>query len=98
MNTVGEPDEGKPHVRFDEGRLGRLRLSQSPTLPTSSFEWMWDSWVHTAWALRYHVLSLALTHWGIAHRVPQSARARRSLLGQFLNDAPRPHRGSDDDS
>ena len=33
MNTVGEPDEGKPHVRFDEGRLGRLRLSQPPTLP-----------------------------------------------------------------
>ncbi len=21
MNTVGEPDEGIPHVRFDEGRL-----------------------------------------------------------------------------
>lgn len=33
MNTVGEPDEGKPHVRFDEGRLGRPRLNQSPTLP-----------------------------------------------------------------
>ena len=32
MNTVGEPDEGKPHVRFDEGRLGRLPLNQSPTL------------------------------------------------------------------
>jgi hypothetical protein len=32
MNTVGEPDEGKPHVRFDEGRLGRFRLNQSPTL------------------------------------------------------------------
>jgi hypothetical protein len=24
--TVGEPDEGKPHVRFDEGRLGTDRL------------------------------------------------------------------------
>jgi hypothetical protein len=23
VNTVGEPDEGKPHVRFDEGRLAR---------------------------------------------------------------------------
>jgi len=34
VNTVGEPDEGKPHVRFDEGRLGRLRLNQSPTLPS----------------------------------------------------------------
>jgi hypothetical protein len=33
VNTVGEPDEGKPHVRFDEGRLGRFRLNQSPTLP-----------------------------------------------------------------
>jgi hypothetical protein len=33
VNTVGEPDEGKLHVRFDEGRLGRLRLNQSPTLP-----------------------------------------------------------------
>jgi hypothetical protein len=26
MNTVGEPDEGKPHVRFDEGRLARSEL------------------------------------------------------------------------
>jgi len=27
MNTVGEPDEGKLHVRFDEGRLvGASRL------------------------------------------------------------------------
>jgi len=33
VNTVGEPDDGKPQVRFDEGRLGRLRLSQPPTLP-----------------------------------------------------------------
>ena len=24
--TVGEPDEGKLHVRFDEGRLGTDRL------------------------------------------------------------------------
>ncbi len=24
VNTVGEPDEGKPHVRFDEGRLARF--------------------------------------------------------------------------
>ena len=23
VNTVGKPDEGKPHVRFDEGRLAR---------------------------------------------------------------------------
>jgi hypothetical protein len=23
VNIVGEPDEGKPHVRFDEGRLAR---------------------------------------------------------------------------
>jgi hypothetical protein len=23
MNTVGEPDEGKLHVRIDEGRLAR---------------------------------------------------------------------------
>ena len=35
VNTVGEPDEGKPHVRFDEGRLARtLRCpDQSPTPP-----------------------------------------------------------------
>jgi hypothetical protein len=34
MNTVGEPDEGKPHVRFDEGRLARRTASdQPPTLP-----------------------------------------------------------------
>lgn len=32
MNTVGKPDEVAPHVRFDERRLGRLRLSQSSTL------------------------------------------------------------------
>jgi len=38
MNTVGEPDEGKPHVRFDEGRLGRLPLNQSPTLPATQVE------------------------------------------------------------
>src|SRR5438874_11258319 len=25
VNTVGEPDEGKLHVRFDEGRLARHR-------------------------------------------------------------------------
>src|SRR5450756_2526138 len=25
VNIVGEPDEGKPHVRFDEGRLVRLK-------------------------------------------------------------------------
>ena len=24
MNDIGEPDEGKPHVRFDEGEQGRL--------------------------------------------------------------------------
>lgn len=24
VNTVGKPDEGKPHVRFDEGRLARF--------------------------------------------------------------------------
>jgi hypothetical protein len=23
VNTVGEPDEGKPHIRFAEGRLAR---------------------------------------------------------------------------
>ena len=23
MNDIGEPDEGKPHVRFDEGEQGR---------------------------------------------------------------------------
>jgi len=32
VRRLGEPDEGKLHVRFDEGRLGRLRLNQSPTL------------------------------------------------------------------
>ena len=32
MNTVGKPDEVAPHVRFDERRLVRLRLSQSSTL------------------------------------------------------------------
>ena len=33
VNTVGEPCEGKPHARFDEGRLERPeRLNQSPTL------------------------------------------------------------------
>ena len=33
MNTVGEPCEGKPHARIDEGRLGRHPLNQSPTPP-----------------------------------------------------------------
>ena len=28
--TVGEPDEGKPHVRFDEGRPERIVC-----------EWLW---------------------------------------------------------
>jgi len=32
VNTVGKPDEVAPHVRFDERRLGRLRLHQSSTL------------------------------------------------------------------
>ena len=33
VNTVGEPDEGEPHVRFDEGRLARrFPPDQSPTL------------------------------------------------------------------
>lgn len=33
MNIVGEPCEGKPHARFDEGRLARpVWLNQSPTL------------------------------------------------------------------
>jgi hypothetical protein len=33
VNTVGEPDVGKPHVRFDEGRLARRSaLDQPPTL------------------------------------------------------------------
>lgn len=35
VNTVGEPCEGKSHARFDEGRLGRFRPNQSPTLPLS---------------------------------------------------------------
>lgn len=35
VNTVGEPDEGKLHVRFDEGRLVRPAPNQSPTLPVS---------------------------------------------------------------
>ena len=32
VKTVGKPNEVAPHVRFDERRLGRLRLSQSSTL------------------------------------------------------------------
>jgi len=32
MNTVGEPCAGESHARFDEGRLGRPRLNQPPTL------------------------------------------------------------------
>jgi hypothetical protein len=36
VNIVGEPCEGKPHARFDEGRLERPeRLNQSPTLRSS---------------------------------------------------------------
>ena len=31
MNTVGEPCEGKPHARFDEGRLARRRTYGSAT-------------------------------------------------------------------
>jgi len=31
MNTAGEPDEGKPHVRFDEGRPAR-RLRRTSRL------------------------------------------------------------------
>src|SRR5437870_2723507 len=35
MNTVGEPCEGKPHARFDEGRLGRFAepVAYSTTAP-----------------------------------------------------------------
>ena len=35
VNTVGEPDEGKPHVRFDEGRLARIDAQQSDKIWTS---------------------------------------------------------------
>src|SRR6266581_2870903 len=31
-----EPDEGNLHVRFDEGRIGRLLAAYSPTLPAKS--------------------------------------------------------------
>ena len=29
----GEPDAGNPHLRFDEGRVGRSLVAFSPTLP-----------------------------------------------------------------
>jgi len=36
--TVGEPDEGKLHVRFDEGRLGtdRLRVALAAYAPVGN--------------------------------------------------------------
>ena len=29
----GEPDVGNLHLRFDEGRVGRIHIALSPTLP-----------------------------------------------------------------
>ena len=49
MNTVGEPCEGEPHARFDEGRLGRLRPNQLPTLPPNWNAAVWgDMYQHRA--------------------------------------------------
>ena len=51
MNDIGEPDEGKPHVRFDEGEQERLSGSlwqDGLRPPLESVETRlvnaWDGW------------------------------------------------------
>jgi hypothetical protein len=68
VNTVGEPCEGKPQARFDEGRLGRLRLNQSPPLP--------GLWSQGPWAgVRLFGEALGSEPLGGGARAPRRARS-----------------------
>ena len=62
----GEPDAGNPHLRFDEGRVGRGLAAFSPTLPVAQ-KTLSLSGLDLAAATEPDLLLLArFHHWGCA--------------------------------